>query len=125
MKDDLEKQFASDSSSESRGGSEDGNFIYNITIKIEKSIAESWLQWMIGEHIPDVMNTRCFVSQRVLRLLDVDESEGPTYAIQYTAASKADYNRYISLHAEGLRQKNFDKWGNGFIAFRNVMKVVA
>ena len=98
--------------------------IYNVTIKVEGSIADAWLQWMLNEHIPDVMRTGCFSSHRVVRLLEVDESEGPTYAIQYNADSKADYNRYIQMHAANLRQKSFDKWGNSFIAFRSVMQVV-
>ena len=98
--------------------------IYNVTIKVEESIADAWLQWLLNEHIPDVMKTGCFSSHKVVRLLEVDESEGPTYAIQYNADSKADYNRYIELYAADLRQKSFDKWGNRFIAFRSVMQVV-
>lgn len=96
--------------------------IYNVTIKVEASIAVQWLQWMFNEHIPDVMQTGCFTANRVTQLLEVDDSEGPTYAIQYHAASKADYNRYILRHAEGLRDKSYQKWGNRFIAFRSVMQ---
>lgn len=98
--------------------------IYNVTIKVEQSIADAWLQWLLNEHIPDIMQTGCFSSHRVVRLLEVDESEGPTYAIQYHADSKADYNRYIEMHAVEMRQKSFDKWGNQFMAFRSVMQVV-
>lgn len=98
--------------------------IYNVTVSVEQSIAEQWLQWVFDEHISDIMSTGCFVDYRVVRLLDVDESEGPTYAIQFTAESKADYNRYTAMHAPGLRQRSFDRWGNGFMAFRSVMQVV-
>ena len=98
--------------------------IYNVTVKVEQSIAEAWLQWMLNEHIPDVMGTGCFSSHRVVRLLEVDETEGPTYAIQYHADSKANYNRYIQLFAPDMRQRSFDKWGNGFISFRSVMQVI-
>jgi hypothetical protein len=98
--------------------------IYNVTIKVEQSIADAWLQWLLSEHVPDVMGTGCFSSHKVVRLLEVDDSEGPTFAIQYNAESKADYNRYIQMHAEEMRKRSFDKWGNGFIAFRSVMQVV-
>ena len=101
-----------------------GGIIYNVTIKVEAGIADAWLQWLLQEHIPEIMNTGCFISHKVVRLLEVDESEGPTYAVQYGADSKADYNRYIQLHAAGMRQRSIDKWGNGFIAFRSVMQVV-
>ncbi|MDQ3277315.1 MAG: DUF4286 family protein [Bacteroidota bacterium] len=98
--------------------------IYNVTIKVEASIADAWLTWLLNEHIPDMMKTGCFSSNRVVRLLEVDDREGPTYAIQYNADSKADYNRYIQLHATTLREKSYAKWGDRFIAFRSVMQDV-
>ena len=98
--------------------------IYNVTVKVEAQIANAWLQWLLQEHIPEVMQTKCFADHRVLRLLEVDNSEGPTYAIQYFARSKADYNRYIELYASQLRKHSLEKWGERFIAFRSVMEVV-
>jgi hypothetical protein len=98
--------------------------IYNVTIKVEQHIADQWLQWMLDVHVPEVMQTKCFVDYKVVRLLDIDDTEGPTYAVQYHADSKADYNRYIELYAPMLRSKTIDKWGDRFIAFRSVMQVV-
>lgn len=98
--------------------------IYNVTIKVQESICQQWLSWLKEEHIPDVIGTGCFTHAVILQLLDIDTSEGPTYAIQYHAESKALYNNYIEKHAPLMRQKGFDKWGDGFIAFRSVMQVV-
>lgn len=98
--------------------------IYNVTVKVEIEIADNWLQWLLNEHIQDVMQTKCFVDYKLLRLLEVDDIEGPTYAIQYFAESKSDYNRYIEFHASKMRQISFEKWGDHFIAFRSVMEVV-
>ena len=98
--------------------------IYNVTIKVDGSIADEWLHWLLHEHVQDIMSTRCFSSYKVVRLLETDDSEGPTYAVQYSADSKADYNRYIEIHAPLMRQRSIDKWGNRFIAFRSVMEVV-
>lgn len=98
--------------------------IYNVTIMVQEKIADAWLTWLLLEHIPDVMQTGCFVENKVVRLLEIDDTEGPTYAIQYFAESKADYNRYIELYSDGLRQKSIDQWGNNFMAFRTVMEVV-
>jgi hypothetical protein len=71
-----------------------------------------------------VIDTGCFTSAKLLRLLEIDDEEGPTYAVQFFAESKSDYNRYIELYAEKMKQKSFDKWGNQFIAFRSVMQTV-
>ena len=98
--------------------------VYNLTIKVTNQVAERWLEWLQLEHIPDVMNTGCFTDSSVMRLLEVDDTEGPTYAVQFKAVSKADYNRYIELHASALRQTSYDAWGDQFLAFRSVMQVV-
>lgn len=98
--------------------------IYNVTIKLDDSIHQQWLNWLQDIHIPEVIGTGCFTKATVLRLLEVDDNEGPTYAIQYFAESKALYNRYIEKFAGEMRQRSFDKWGNRFIAFRSVMQVV-
>lgn len=99
--------------------------IYNVTIKVDASIAEDWLMWLLEEHIPQVMKTACFSDYKVVRLLEVDDSEGPTYAVQYNAESKAAYNRYIQVYATDLRNQSQQKWGELIIAFRSVMQVVS
>ncbi|MEX0635856.1 MAG: DUF4286 family protein [Ferruginibacter sp.] len=98
--------------------------VYNITIKVSHVIADKWLQWLQTEHIADLIGTGCFTSAKVLRLLEVDNSEGPTYAVQYFAESKSLYNRYIENFAELMRKKAFEKWGDQFIGFQSVMIVV-
>ncbi|GAB2838550.1 DUF4286 family protein [Ferruginibacter profundus] len=98
--------------------------VYNVTTKVAAAIQTDWLQWIQEEHIPDIINTGCFTHATVLQLLDIDDSEGPTYAVQYFADSKSLYNNYMEKHAAAMRQKAFDKWGNQFIAFRSLMQVV-
>jgi hypothetical protein len=98
--------------------------LYNVTVKVAHSIHDEWIAWMKAEHIPDVLGTGAFTEARFWRLLDVDEEEGVTYAIQYLAASKADYERYVEVHAPVMRKKGTDKWGDRFIAFRTVMEQV-
>ncbi|MGE5521009.1 MAG: DUF4286 family protein, partial [Candidatus Dadabacteria bacterium] len=46
--------------------------IYNVTTKINASVADSWLRWMQQEHIPEVMDTGCFSEYRFARLLEQD-----------------------------------------------------
>lgn len=98
--------------------------MYNVTVKVDASIADEWLKWINDEHIPDVINTECFTKATLLRLLEIDDSNGPTYTIQYLAESKSLYNLYIDKFADTIRHKSFEKWGNKFIAFRSVMQFV-
>lgn len=98
--------------------------VYNVTTRVEQRVAADWLVWLKEEHIPDLIQTGCFTHAVILKLIDTDDSEGPTYAVQYHAESKSLYERYIEHHAENMRQKALDRWGNNFIAFRTLMQSV-
>ena len=99
--------------------------VYNVTTKVTTAIAADWLRWINEEHHKDIINTGCFTHATILQLLETDDSEGPTYVVQYFAESKSNYNIYIEKFAASMRQKAFDKWGNKFIAFRSLMQVIA
>ncbi len=98
--------------------------IYNVTTKVDNDIHEEWLNWLREEHITEILNTGCFTKATILQILETDDTEGPTYAIQYHGESKALYNLYIEKYATLMRQKSIDKWGGQFIAFRSVMQIV-
>ncbi|MBA4196938.1 MAG: DUF4286 domain-containing protein [Chitinophaga sp.] len=99
-------------------------FIYNVTTLVQYNIHHQWVEWMQQQHIPDVMATECFSKFQFVRVLETDETEGVTYAVQYFAESKALYNRYIEHHAATLRKEVVDKWGNQIVGFRSLMQVV-
>lgn len=98
--------------------------IYNVTTKVEHGIAAAWLAWLKEEHIPDLIQTGCFTHAVILQLIEADDGEGTTYAVQYHAESKALYDRYIEHHAEDMRKKASDKWNKKIISFRTVMQAV-
>jgi len=98
--------------------------IYNITTKVHASIDALWLQWQREVHIPEMMATGFFSSYKLLHLLEQDDSEGHTYAVQYTAASAEDYRQHEVLQAALLRKKALEKWGNATISFHTVLEVI-
>lgn len=99
-------------------------YIYNITLKVNWSIHEAWVEWIKEKHIPDIMKSGCFTDYRFVRLLETDETEGPTYATQFYAATRGDYNQFIELHAPLMRKDALERWGDNFIGFRSLMEVV-
>jgi hypothetical protein len=98
--------------------------IYNVTINVEDSVHDEWLNWMKNEHIPEVMSTGLFVENRMLKVLDDVESGGQTYSIQYTCNSIGDYDRYRENHAAGLQAKTAAKYQDKFVAFRTLLEII-
>jgi len=98
--------------------------LYNITTKVTPTIAEDWLHWMQEEHIPAILSTGLFTEHRLFRLLDQDDSEGPTYSLQLTAGDRNQYEAYLQQFASELRAATYQKWGNQFISFRSLLEFV-
>ncbi|HEV3325487.1 MAG TPA: DUF4286 family protein [Puia sp.] len=98
--------------------------VYNITCKVRWNILEAWLAWQLGEQIPAMMATGLFDSRRIYRLLEQDEDEGPTFVIQYHTSSAERYRQFVIEYAPALQQAGWERWGDGFIAFRTLMESV-
>ena len=101
-----------------------GAVIFNITVKIEKSIIQLWLQWMVNEMAPAMIDTNCFTKFTILNLLDLDDAESYTYAVQFFSESLEDYQRYIQKFPDNFTEKSLLKWGERTVSFSTVMQVV-
>ncbi len=99
-------------------------FIYNVTTKVDWSISDAWVEWMLKEHMPALLATNCFVRSQLLKLHEQDDEEGPTYVAQYFAEGKALYNRYLELYANDFSKASIEKWGDRFISFRTLLEVI-
>ena len=97
--------------------------LYNVTIILEESAEQDWVKWMREEHIPEVMATACFVSNRMLKVID-SPNEGVTYCIQYIAENAAQYETYKTQFAPALQAATLAKFENKFVAFRSLMEFV-
>ncbi len=98
--------------------------IYNITTKVHASVDEAWLKWLKEEHIPAILASGCLTGYTIARLLEQDDSEGNTYAVQYTAPDEKNYLQFIHTHAPILRKKATEKWGEHTISFHSALEVI-
>jgi len=98
--------------------------LYNETVKIENAIHDEWLKWMRQVHIPKVMNTGQFQSHRVCRLMEQDQTDGITYAIQYFAEGMTEVFTYQSDFEKAHQKEHKEKFEGKFVAFRTLLKVL-
>lgn len=98
--------------------------LYNVTIKIEVDSHDKWLDWMKKKHIPDVLQTDCFLSCRMSRILAQNEEDGITYSIQYLAASMKDFHRYQAHFAPKLQQDLHQQFADKYVVFRTMMELI-
>ena len=98
--------------------------VYNVTVNIEKNIAEEWLQWMKKIHIPDVLKTGMFFENKIFQVLVEEETGGSTYSIQYSAHSMKDVDTYQEVFAPALQAEHTERYKNKFVAFRTLLEQV-
>ncbi len=99
-------------------------YIYNVTINIDESVEEQWLQWMQEIHIPDMLATGKFTEAKMCQVMVKEDLGGVTYSIQYTTDSKETLDRYFKEDADRLRQDGLTRFANKFVAFRTELNVV-
>jgi hypothetical protein len=98
--------------------------VYNVTVKIDLNVHDLWIRWMKEEHVPKVMETGCFVGNKIYRVLQEDETEGISYAFQYFANSISDYFNYQKNFAPALQKELLDIFPGQFSVFRTILKEV-
>jgi len=99
-------------------------YIYNVTINIDETAHEAWLQWMQSEHIPAMLATGKFSKALMTRVQVEEDLGGFTYSVQYRTDSKATLERYYNEDAENLRSQSKAFEGK-FIAFRTELAVIS
>ncbi len=98
--------------------------VYNVTIKINPDVEKEWLEWMKANHIPEVLETGCFVDAKIQKLLGYDDEEGRTYAIQYRARTMQDIDRYQEKYAAPLQKDHTERYKDQFVAFRTLLEEI-
>lgn len=98
--------------------------IYNVTINIDESVHDQWLNWMKTKHIDEVLATGCFYKAKLIKVLVEEEMGGVTYSIQYFADSKDKLNDYYNYHANDLRTEGARLFGDKMLAFRTELEVL-
>ena len=70
------------------------------------------------------MATEMFSHFQVVRLMEVNEDEGPTYAVQLYLKNISDFRTYRDKHLEAFQQKEKDAWGDYATSFASLMEVI-
>lgn len=98
--------------------------LYNVTVNIDDSVHDEWLEWMRRVHVPDVMATGLFMESKIFRINDPKPEGGSSYSFQYFSDSMEKVNEYIEKFAPSLREEHSKKYRDKFVAFRTVLELV-
>ncbi len=98
--------------------------IYNVTINVDESIHDRWMQWMTEKHIPEVLDTGKFTKALMTQVLVQEDLGGITYSVQYSCPSRELLEKYYREDADALRTQGLELFGDKFGSFRTELEVV-
>ena len=96
---------------------------YNVTVSLDPAIEQDWVNWMRTVHIPEVMETGCFLESRMSKMNN-EEAGACTYAMTYVAYSQEHLDDYQKNHAARLQVDHKTKYEGRFAAFRSTLNVI-
>lgn len=79
---------------------------------------------MIDSEIPRMLSTPHFTRHQFVRLLNVDDGDGPTYAIQYFIETLESYDQYIAELSAIDNANMYALWKDRCLVFTTIMEVV-
>lgn len=97
--------------------------VYNVTAAVTEGIRDEWLRWMESVHIPRMLETGLFTSARLLRV-HAFERDALTYCVQYTAESRADFERFRVEFASEIEAKHSAEFGEDATTFATILEVI-
>lgn len=97
--------------------------LYNITVSIDPNVHEDWLGWMRSVHVPQVMETGCFLESRISRVHGEEEG-GMTFSVMYLCPSQELLDEYQEKYAPLLQADHSARYNGKFAAFRTTLSVI-
>jgi hypothetical protein len=79
---------------------------------------------MKEDHIPKVLATGCFDDFKFYRIMEENQSDGMTYAVQYLTTDVGRYFDYQQGYAENLQKESRDTWPDKYTAFRTLLREI-
>ena len=98
--------------------------IYNITSQVSWAVHDAWRAWLTDELIPSVLGTTLFTHYQLVRLMEVDEENGATYALQLHSTDIDAFEEFRNNHLVYLQKKENERWGENVFSFGSLMEVI-
>lgn len=99
-------------------------YLYNITIKIETGLESDWLLWMHEEYIPQILTYKTFYEYKLYKILNIDDTDGATYALQLFAENELLIEQFLNSHLQTIQQIQQQRWLGRMYSFATLMENV-
>jgi predicted transport protein len=97
--------------------------VYSVRVEIKPQIFEDYIKYLVEKHINDVLSTNCFYNFE-LKLLLNNLSDDKIIYIDYFCENEFILDNYLNNYAQKLREDVKLKFGDNFVATRQIFKLI-
>ncbi len=98
-------------------------YIYNITFNVDKEIEKDWLKYIKENFIPAMLKSGLLHTALTSKIM-VDETQGNSYSIQFSANNKEDLERFIQEELYPLLNQLHLKFSPKMVYFATKLDVI-
>lgn len=92
--------------------------IYEVVATVKAERASEWHAWIVP-HMQEVVDTGCFVSAELEKIIDPPSTE-VMFRVRYLSPSMQHIERYLSEHAPALRAAGIERFGDDVRTSRTI-----
>lgn len=97
---------------------------YQVVCTVPEDIEPEWRDWMLDEHIRDVMDTEMFTEYLLQRVIKPHPDGTVRYSIRYRADSWEKIEQYRNDFAPVLQAAHNAKYGSSISVERSILEDV-
>lgn len=98
--------------------------LYNITFHVELDVVDDFKEFLQNQHLPTLHNNQNILEHKLLKLLNVDESEAITMTLQYFLKDMGTYNQHIAVVDSKLKKEINELYGEKVLYFCSVLEKI-
>lgn len=99
-------------------------YILNITISIDPSVEQPWLEYLRNFFIKGTLETKLIQKIALIEVLVDEEMGGKTYTIQLHFTSKEILKEYEDNHLGYFLKRGTAKFGHKMLTFATELKLL-
>ncbi len=98
--------------------------LYNVTVKIDLDIEDTWLAWVKENFIRKILDTNLFIDSKIFKLLNESDNDGVTYALQFYANSITEIDIFLNNYVQSIAEEHRQLFKNKHVAFMTLLEEI-
>ena len=99
--------------------------LYNVTFQVDSDIETQWTNWVQKTYIPKMLSDNGFSSAQLLRVRTEEGAITGSYALQFSAADKKQFDLYMTQHSAIHRQEILEQFGTKALIFSTQLEIIS